>query len=313
MTLAIGLLTSTSQVPVDCVFALLSLDYYHGCRYERGKDDNVAISGTLKMDIMESNSTARQSASVISGDDNNTQRRCSSNNAPERSVSSTRRSKARPVPLPTKPLRTYHPLHSSRISPRWKFYIQAAYDAMIIGLLITHIVNFFTSFPSNMRACRHASQEPLPDTDPLHAKLTIKQRCKRINIDIHVSGGFDIAISLVLLGLHVWHFVYRIWEVSMGCRDGAWDLEEEEAAMSGKYTIGRSLPDSQFLAYTRPKSSRAFSSSVAEEGRMGMDIGTRHSDWSKGKRRNTRNPSRTSSRGSGSESSKWSLLECLVP
>jgi hypothetical protein len=295
------------------VFALLSLDHYHGCRFERGKDGTVAIPRAEEAQTSKSNSAAKQSACLTFEDGTSVRDRYSSIKSPQYSSSSTCDSKPQSG-LPDKPPHTYHPLYSTRLSPSEGFYLQTAYDAIMISLLVIHVVNFFTSFPSNLRTCKHSSREPLPDADPLHAKLTIAQRCKRINIDIHVSGGFDIAFSLVLLGLHVWHFAYRIFEGREMCASSARGCEDEEEGRSGMHTIGRSLPNSQFMSHTRTQGSRMFNSSADEEGRMGMDLGARRSDRSKEKRK-SETASRTSGCGSESESSKWSeaLLECLVP
>lgn len=277
----------------------------------------------MKAQVSKINASARQSASAAPHD-NDVRRRHFSIDAltPKQSISPARRPRPQPELLTSKPPHTYHPLHSPKLDHSEKFFLQTTYDALIIGLLTMHIANFFTSLPSNMHACKYDSKDTLDDTDPLRTNLTIKERCYRINIDMHVSGGFDIAVCTVLLGLHIWHFASRLHEYCMlhvGCFASSsseyGDIvgdEEEKVAM---HTIGRSLPNSQFVSYNQPQDSRAFSTSVDEERRMGIDMGIRYRDWSKEKRRDSGTTSRTASGSSGAEGSRWSeaLLECLVP
>jgi hypothetical protein len=299
------------------VLALLALDYYHGCRHERGREDTAPFPSTMKAQMSEGDASTTQSASTVSHECSIRHRQSSTNvQTPNESISS-----ARSVQLPRKPPHTYHPLHSPRLSHSKKFLLESAYDALFISLLIAHIAIYFTSIPSSLRACNRSSDDLSEATDPLNTKLTIKQRCYRINIDIHVAGNFDVALSLVLLGLHIWHLVYHLEEgihrivhnTSSSLEDG--DMEAGNEQGFGVHAIGRSLPNAQFVSYTEPRGSCGLSSSVDEERRLGMDMGVRHRDWSKEKRGGSERTFRTWSGGLDVESVRWkeALLECLVP
>ncbi|KAF2677313.1 hypothetical protein K458DRAFT_396013 [Lentithecium fluviatile CBS 122367] len=304
-------------VLIDCMLALLALDYYHGCRYDRGKGENVPMPGAVKAEISKRNAKALESASPTSYNSNR-RRRCSSINAPtsERTMTPTR-PQPRPEILPATPPHTYHPLHSRRLRPSERFLVQTAYDALIMGLLATHIANFFASFPSNMRACHYRRKSLLAVTDPLHTKLTIEQRCYRINIDIHVAGGFDVALCAVLLALHMWHFGDRIYGVCKSTVDGALGScvsSDDEDVVPAMRTIGRSLPNAQLMGFTGPQNARAFSTSVDEESKMAIDMGIKPRDWNIEKSGDREATSRVAS-GDSSAEGGWSeaLLECLVP
>jgi hypothetical protein len=300
---------------MDSVSALLALDYYHGCRHERGKHDTARVTVLEKLQTSERNSSVRQPASTTSH--NTSIRRRQTSNTPLPSEPST--SSIYSSPLPTKPPHTYHPLHSLKLGLGRKFVLQTLYDIFVISLLTTHTVVFLTSMPSNLRACKDHSQVMAIDTDPLHTNLSIEDRCYRINIDIHVAGGFAIALCLVLLGLHVWHVGYRVNECIVQLSrmkpsyrdvDGGAEAGEGGDEEKARHALGCSLPNEQFVLYTTPRDARAFSSSVDEEGRMGLDMGIRYRDW-----RGEKGDSETGGGRLEREGSWWSevLLECLVP
>ena len=235
-------LTKATQISVDCLFALLALDYHHGCQYGREDDDENATGAAMRTHTSEAKSTVGPPSAATTFYDGKVRRRCSSASATNETMPPIRSPMHHTGNSVSGPPQTHHPLLSSRLEPREKFILQTAYDVLVMGILVIHVVDFFTSFPSNLRVCKHSSREPLADNDPLHAKLTIKQRCERINIDMHVSGGFDMVVSLVLLGLHFWHFTYRIYEVNVGLPREIGHGKQEQMETLGMRSMSKVFP-----------------------------------------------------------------------
>ncbi|KAF2638763.1 hypothetical protein P280DRAFT_62036 [Massarina eburnea CBS 473.64] len=63
----------------------------------------------------------------------------------------------------------------------------------------------------------------------------MRQRCNRINIDIHIGGGYNVAVCSLLAGLHAYHLMCRVHErYSFGERgfpSGAYDDDGESGEM----------------------------------------------------------------------------------
>lgn len=73
---------------------------------------------------------------------------------------------------------------------------------------------FFSLLGVNWAACD--DYNPLwPENflDLANPNMTVLKRCHKINTDMYVSGGFDVALCCVLLIIHLWHLAFRAWDV----------------------------------------------------------------------------------------------------
>lgn len=207
------------------------------------------------------------------------------------------------VPLPTHPARTVHPLFNSHFVPTVRTLLLSFYDIAMITFLILHITMFFYLLEANWEACdRYSTPYPENFLDPMKTGMTVRARCQRINTDMYVSGGLDVALCFILLSIHVWHLIYRAWDTAIhGIQTDDKPTQEKVMSIDGS-------EESQVLI-TR--------SLQTDEGRSVI----RFRDWSveRGRKR-TRNSTREGStryreKSTSVDSSKWSeiLLECLVP
>lgn len=321
------------QIPIDCLHALLALDYYHGCRYERGEGGAESTPPGTRKDMCNSDHTSARppsrSAASTAASTNPSQSSISL-----KSTTTTTRQRQQ-QPLPPHPPHTYHPLYAP-LRPTLSLLLLTLYDTLATSLLALFTAHFFTSTPSNLRACNYTPLYPAIFTDPLRSGLSVRQRCWRINIDIHVSGGFDVAGCLLLLGLHVWEGGFRGWEWVRfgrggggsvlagegggedGEEEGEGDEEKRVTTESWSETIQPTIAHADTQHTASATTTRSIRTTGDEEQRTDMGIRHRSAERAETGRRRESKAGRTASVASSMrtlEAAKWSevLLECLVP
>lgn len=264
--------------------ALLALDHYHARRYERGPGDDAIHSVKAE----ERGRRADTSTSALT-------HTLTSSGAPRI-----------PMPLPTYP-------RKSPLSYILTLALLTLYDTTVITVLIAHTINFFHVIHTNWDACdTYVSPYPENFMDPMNTSMSVLERCQRICTDSYVSGGFDVAMSVVLTGVHVWHLARRLWEGWVFGVDG--DIVEDgravgEARGSGVHGSGEGHnPENECGGL---------------QGGEARSTAIRCRDWSaEGRTKRARSCVREGSvvtmewnRSCSVESAQWSeiLLECLVP
>ncbi|KAL5414837.1 hypothetical protein PMIN03_002972 [Paraphaeosphaeria minitans] len=266
---------------IDCVYALFALDHYHARRYERGVGDD---------DVEERGRRASKHTSTSA---------CTS-------VSTSTATSAFFIPLPSHPPHTHLP-------PLLTLALHTAYNALLIAILLVHTVNFFHVIDTNWEACEtYVSPYPEAFMDPMNTSMSVLERCQRICTDSYVSGGFDVALCVGLVGCHIWEVVSRAWEgwvFGLGREDGPMCEEEKGEEKGGCGEI----QDQNVALSERGK----------DEEKDALSTAIRCRAWSEeGRRKTLRGGVRRGSvvtsyrdRSRSVEGARWSevLLECLVP
>lgn len=279
------------QIPIDFLHALFALDYFHGRRYER--------------------------ESELWGEEKSRKSSCSSITYPQTidSASPDRSSfKSNPtfviVPLAVRPARTYHPILASYFSPLVRFVLLTIHDILLGTLLLAHISAFFRLLEPNSDAC-DSYTSPYPETllDPTNTSMSVLERCRRINVDMYVSGGFAVAIYCILLAMHCWHLGFRMWELGifgiekdydMGVDEEEEEIREETRTMDGaqerrEQTGGRDMWDGR----------QSTAIELSE-----LDTGGRRT---RGRLQSKSEDQKDNPEATGSIGWNEMLLECLVP
>ena len=145
---------------------------------------------------------------------------------------------------------------------------------------MAHILTFLLLIRPKVRSCNHVPPDPLPTlpvywdyTDPEGMKkrptLSYRERCVRINIDNWIAGGFDVGTCTVLVALHIWVLVKRVW----GCGDkGKEDTERARMAdlENGKVKVENvemiELDERSSVLERAPASRRGSKKSASREG-----------------------------------------------
>ncbi|CAO2649699.1 Nn.00g009910.m01.CDS01 [Neocucurbitaria sp. VM-36] len=227
-------------VPIDLLYALLSLGYYHrqlnapDKTTERLPASGSVSSGTAKG--VEKNSACDRSNASLSLSARESQG--TPNDATEKRTQTTPHNDdsqatvvsdedpAMPPPPPTKS-RTNHSLLSRQLTPTEHMLLSTIWDALMITILSLHIFSFFTNIAPSLAFCYTPAALNYPnwafhDTDTnwrnsteRPPKLGMKERCERINWSIHSSGGFSTAGAAVLAALH---FLASLWRVGGAAR-----------------------------------------------------------------------------------------------
>ncbi|KAF1955067.1 hypothetical protein CC80DRAFT_536466 [Byssothecium circinans] len=138
-------------------------------------------------------------------------------NTSQKSHNSHKKEERVPIPLPQHVPSTMHPLFSAKLPPGQKFWALCGFDCLLIALLAAHVGMFVTRMPTNLKVCDRdfgvwGSEGDPTQTDRMKTALNMQHRCYRINVDIHVGGGFAMAVCTLLLALHAFHLVYRLYE-----------------------------------------------------------------------------------------------------
>ncbi|KAF2439981.1 hypothetical protein P171DRAFT_476361 [Karstenula rhodostoma CBS 690.94] len=268
-------------VSIDCVHALLALDHYHARRYERGPEDDATDSVKAE----ERDRSASTSTATITPTSTSTS--------------------AAPISLPTR-------LSNPFLPPALSLALLTFYDILMTTVLLAHTVNFFHVIDTNWDACdTYVSPYPENFMDPLNTGMSVLARCRRICTDSYVSGAFDVAMSMVLVGVHVWHSAYRVWE-------GWFFGVERDDGIGGEEAVGGLDGSGEGRSLRSGRGGRG-----GRQGGAARSTAIRSRDWSQeGTRKGTRNTGREGSvatrdrdRSCSVESARWSevLLECLVP
>ncbi|KAF2872868.1 hypothetical protein BDV95DRAFT_666975 [Massariosphaeria phaeospora] len=202
-------------IPLNCVHSLLAIDYYHAClhargrpvgKYEGGADIEMTIVGPPGSEKDLSTSTEQ----TISP-----RRTMSTQRSRQPSTSSTA-DNTRTLTIPSTP----HPIFHARLSPPVHLVVLTVFDILTLTILLFHITTFFTSIPSNRLHCRYIPSSPLVPTDRLKSGLSVRERCIRVNIDVHIAGGTGVAVCAVLAAFTLWALLFRLWEGLAVKRDG---------------------------------------------------------------------------------------------
>ncbi|KAF2795218.1 hypothetical protein K505DRAFT_15616 [Melanomma pulvis-pyrius CBS 109.77] len=217
------------MIPLNCVHALLCLDFYAGHLFPRGQGD--VIPSDLPTSCS-SRSNESSTATLATG-------------RPDRNPYSSAQHRNSSLPqypnattsapahkTPTEFPQTYHPLLSPDL-PRPLHILPSLYDVTLILLLVFHVAAFLLQLPSNLASCDWTPPGPIPysfysNPPRWNARLggqkqdggvesgsrdvSVRDRCVRINIDNWISGGFDVAGCFILVALHGCVLVCRVWE-----------------------------------------------------------------------------------------------------
>ncbi|KAF3051221.1 pre-mRNA-splicing factor 8 [Didymella keratinophila] len=341
-----------SMVPTDCAHALLCLDWW--CLLLYGRDDgyvstdcSTAENSNGRLDDLSCgrercadaekeaaytgrHELERSRSSQDRAIDASTPSRLSSNASP----SSTTVRSSRPSAL-----YTYHPFLHRRLSPLTQNALLTILDLAMLTILTDHIASYFLSLPRYFSHCNTLRVIAEPDFlfGDTGKFLNVRQGCIKLNVDIHVAGGFSTFLAIVLGMLHVSALVVRGWEYGQLGKEGVTGTAFDPAAKAQKErkyetaSTDSSIKDPAVASSSalserlgdrnagQPGSSASTTSlrtspSIGNEER-GTGIGFR--DWSAecaehGVRRRARG---TEDSHMETEDSKWSrvFLECLIP
>lgn len=325
------------MVPLDCAHTLLCLDWW--CLLLYGRDDGSATAETTVGP--EGGGDEEEQAAYIRKRKlerpNEIDRASDALTLPRLPSESSPSSATARTSTPSTPP-TYHPLLHHRLSSRTQDTLLSLFDLTMLIILTGHIMSYFLSLPQYFSHCNTASVLAAPnflfgDTGKF---LNMRQGCIKLNVDIHVAGGFSMFMAIVLGALHVASMVTRVCEYrqlgrkdmdrtrdrcvpanedvnkqDMVSMDGLEDPEVEANPALCKES--RSMTADQ-LGSMAPTISLRSAESIDNEER---GTGVRTVDWSaEGARLGLRlRARRTEDSSTETEDSKWSgaFLECLVP
>lgn len=218
---------NNTQIPVDCLHSFFALDYFHGLRFERGQALYEATKAQQSQHHPSLFAPLNGSESKLKHHSNNTLSKSTS----------VRKN----VPLPAYPARTFHPLLTHHFPPFARLLLLTLYDLALSTFLTVHITVFFNLLGVNWDACDdYAPLLPAEFLDQRQTNMTVVERCHSINIDMHVSGGFDIALCCLLLAIHLWHLAFRAWEVivfGVG-KEAEMGVTKQSSALDGSADTG---------------------------------------------------------------------------
>lgn len=93
--------------------------------------------------------------------------------------------------------------------------LQVVYDILVGAILTWHITYFFNSIDPLLRTCDYKPHDSSIDLHHPDMTISFETSCECINMDLLTSGSFAVISSAVLLFLHTWHLLYRIFDVFM--------------------------------------------------------------------------------------------------
>ncbi|KAJ4368557.1 pre-mRNA-splicing factor 8 [Didymella sp. IMI 355093] len=204
-------------VPVDCAYALLRLDWW--CLLHYGREDEHKIA-------------ENRFGGEIGGDEEKETRHISvhkdvydcSSDKTDRIIDTSTTLR---LPLETLPssattmnsilLGQPHAYHYSlylHLSTRTQTTLLDILDLIMLAILAGHIVSYILSLPQYLEHCDRLRVTSAPDIEfgPKKVHLNVRQGCIKLNVDIHIAGGFSTFMAIVLGLLHIAAMLVRIWE-----------------------------------------------------------------------------------------------------
>lgn len=329
-------------VPIDCLHALLCLDWW--CLLQHGREGgDEKVDSRVGGDTMSGDEKTLESISVhrvtYDRSRNNHGRRTHASTMTQLS-SHASISSATKVALtsPAQP-HTYHPLLHPHLLPRTRNMLLSTLDIIMLAILAGHITSYFISLPRYLKYCTGPDVLSAPDQEFGEARvpLSMQGRCIGLNVDIHVAGGFAVFMAIVLGLLHISALVVRIWERVHFGEEGVVGkaITEDDSTIrcASKHDVPPEAFDATDLvtrlsstvsskprdeASEQPNSAASTttfrdSASISAEERS---TGVKFVDWSAERADHTarRRELRTDSGEMSKEGSKWGevLLECLI-
>jgi len=126
---------------------------------------------------------------------------------------------------PRTPL-TYHPLLHPVLPSAARHVFLSCYDTLLILVFALHIYTYIITIQPSMAECDRPSYKDYP-TDKLtptrnvpratvifQSSLSMRDRCLRLNWNIHIAGGFASALAALLAATHIVTLMCRLCE---GC------------------------------------------------------------------------------------------------
>ncbi|KAF3035541.1 pre-mRNA-splicing factor 8 [Didymella heteroderae] len=316
------------MVPIDCAHALLCLDWWclllygrdDGCETGKnsirgdtcGDDAKDTLCMSVHKDAYDRSSNRRDRASGAS-----TTWRLSPTTSVSATIEAMSTSSCQPY--------IYHPLLHERLSLRAKNTLLSILDLILIAILISHIVSYFLSLPQYISHCNNAEVASAPDFPfgDTGKFLNVREGCIKLNVDIHVAGGFSTFMAIVLGVLHIAALVVRGWEFrKLGKVDTGNESERATGSSILEYpssqssSIASSHPVHQGIFQPGSAASTTSLGSSKSNGKEERGTGIRFVHWNAGpsdytaRRRGGKNEASEIDK----EGSKWDemLLECLI-
>jgi hypothetical protein len=204
-------------VPVDCVYALLRLDWW--CLLHYGRDNERKIAENRfgrEMGGDEEKETGYISVHKDAYD--------RSSDETDRVIDASTTLRLSPETLPSSATITNsalsgqpHAYHYSlylHLSTRTQTTLLNILDLTMLAILAGHIVSYILSLPQYLEHCDRPRVTSAPDIEFGQKKvpLNVRQGCIKLNVDIHIAGGFSTFMAIVLGLLHIAAILVRIWE-----------------------------------------------------------------------------------------------------
>lgn len=205
---------------------------------------------------------------------------------------------------------------------RTTFFSLVAFDMFILTLLTLHVSTYILSLPSSLAFCNLPDLLVHPDIQLGGAgrRISPREACVGLNVDIHVAGGFAVAWGVVLGVLHALGLGVRFWEWMR--EGGGWKAEQGEEGGGGSEEseegrTGRTLQSevdgshaSNSTAIIAPREAAALGNEVRTTEMRFVDCDVKR--VGQARRRACRSVDSQTEEGEGE--GKWSeaLLECLV-
>jgi hypothetical protein len=124
---------------------------------------------------------------------------------------------------------TYHPLLHPTITPSLRYILLSIYDTTITIIMILHIFIFCSLIAPLMAFCYtravafypdwalprvEGCSESLDPEKPANCRIiNMRERCERMNWNIHGAGGFSSAVAAILASVHVAALLCRTVEM----------------------------------------------------------------------------------------------------
>lgn len=204
-------------VPLDSLHALLCLDWWCFHLHDRrGNEQDEDIDNRSRK-----THDCRIHASTIS-------------QLSSRTASSSTSEVASP---PSGQPRTYHPLRRPLLRSPVQNILQSVLDITMVAVLAAHTASYFLSLPRYLAHCRGPAVESAPEVEfgEANVPLSVRDRCIRLNVDIHIAGGFAVFMAIVLGLLHIAGLAVRAWKrVELG-KDGVSSNTSVESGSAEKH------------------------------------------------------------------------------
>lgn len=201
-------------VPVDCVHALLCLDWFwhllHGSDDSSETIDIVPSTSMLPGrggDEEKAASRIRQRGNVYKRSRNKhvctVDSRLSSGNLPSSATLA--------ISTASEVLYMYHPLLHRRLSSRTRNMLLSVLDLVMLVIITSQIMVYFLSLPQYLSHCYTANVAAAPNIVLGAGKklLSVKDACISLNASILIAGGFSTFMAIVMGMLHIAALVAR--------------------------------------------------------------------------------------------------------